>query len=61
MQAKVGDQIVVHGRRAGQPDRRGTVTDVRGESGGPPFMVRWQDSDHDDLFFPGTDATVVSP
>jgi hypothetical protein len=60
MHAKVGDRIVVHGRQAGQPDRDCTVLEVRHENGEPPYVVRWGDSDHEDLYFPGSDATVVS-
>ena len=60
MHATVGDRIVVHGRQAGQPDRHCTVLEVRHENGEPPFLVRWDDSDREDLYFPGSDATVVS-
>jgi hypothetical protein len=31
---------------------------VHGDNGGPPFMVRWQDSGHEALVFPGPDAHV---
>lgn len=60
MNAKVGDRIVVGGHRVGQPDRRCTVLEVRHENGDPPYLVRWDDSDHEDLYFPGSDAKVVS-
>jgi len=26
--------------------------------GGPPYLVRWNDSGHETLYFPGNDATV---
>lgn len=58
MQANVGDRIVIRGHRIGQPDRDCEVVEVRGEHGGPPYVVRWEDSDHDSLFFPGPDAEV---
>jgi hypothetical protein len=58
MQASVGDQIVIHAHRIGQPDRDGEVVDVRGSDGGPPYMVRWGDNGHEALFFPGSDASV---
>jgi hypothetical protein len=60
MHAKVGDQIVVGGHRAGQPDRHCIVLEVRNDNGEPPYLVRWEDSGHEGLYFPGTDATVVS-
>ena len=32
----------------------------RGRDGSPPFVVRWSDSDHETLVFPG-DSTHVVP
>ena len=58
MQAQVGDEIVVHGHRTGEPDRDCEVIEVHGENGGPPYVVRWGDDGHQTLFFPGPDATV---
>jgi hypothetical protein len=58
MRAHVGDQIRVRGHRIDQPDRCGEILEVRGADDGPPFVVRWDDSDHEVLFFPGTDAEV---
>lgn len=58
MHAKVGDRIVIHGHRIGEPDRDCEVLEVRGEDGGPPYVVRWEDSGHECLFFPGSDASV---
>lgn len=60
MHAKVGDRIVIGGHRAGQPDRDCEVLEVRHEGGEPPYLVRWGDTGHEDLFFPGPDASVVS-
>ena len=58
MQAKVGDRIVIKGHHIGEPDRDCQVIEVHGPDGGPPYLVRWEDSDHDTLFFPGAGATV---
>lgn len=58
MQASVGDHIVIRGHRVGQAVRDCRVVEVRGTDGGPPYVVRWEDSDHDSLFFPGPDAVV---
>ena len=58
MNANPGDRIVIRGRHTGQPERACQVLEVRGEEGGPPYLVRWDDSGHETLFFPGTDATV---
>lgn len=58
MHAAVGDQLVVRGTTTGQPDRKGEVVEVRGPDGGPPFVVRWDDTGHATLFFPGSDCVV---
>jgi hypothetical protein len=58
MEAKVGDRIVIKGHHIGEPDRDCEVLEVHGESGGPPYLVRWGDSGHESLFFPGPDAAV---
>jgi hypothetical protein len=58
VQASVGDHIVIHGHRVGQPDRDGEVLEVRGRDGGSPFLVRWGDDGRETLYFPGSDAVV---
>lgn len=58
MQAKVGDRIVIKGHHVGEPDRDCEILEVRGHDGEPPYVVRWGDSGHEALFFPGSDAMV---
>ena len=58
MDAHSGDRIVIRGRHTGQAVRACRVVEVRGSGGGPPYLVRWDDSGHETLFFPGTDAIV---
>ncbi len=58
MGASVGDRIVIKGHRVGQPDRACEVLEVRGPDGEPPYVVRWADTGHETLFFPGSDAAV---
>ena len=57
MHATVGDRIVVRGHRVGEPDRDAQILSV-GPGGGPPYRVRWDDSGHESLFFPGNDASI---
>jgi hypothetical protein len=57
MHANVGDRIVIKGHRMGEPDRDCEVLKV-GPDGGPPYVVRWGDTGHEALFFPGSDAFV---
>lgn len=58
MKASPGDRIVIKGRRHGDPDRDGEITEVRGADGAPPYVVRWGDDGHVGLVFPGSDAVI---
>ena len=58
MEVAVGDRIVIKGHVVGEHDRDAEVLEVRGEDGGPPYLVRWGDTGHEGLFFPGSDARV---
>lgn len=58
MYAEVGDQYRARSRIIGHPDRVGEVLEVRGEHGAPPYIVRWDDTGHDVLVFPGSDAVI---
>ena len=59
MRAAVGDKIVVERHHVGEPHREAEILAVEGEDGAPPYRVRWEDTGHEGLFFPGSDATVV--
>lgn len=58
MKVEAGDRITVRGHRVGEPERHGEVLEVRGDDGGPPYRVRWDDDGHESLFFPGSDVVV---
>jgi hypothetical protein len=58
MRATVGDRIVVEGHHVGEPRRDCEVLEVHGENGSPPYLVRWSDSGHEALYYPGSDASV---
>jgi len=57
VKASVGDRITVLGHQVGERKRDGEVLEVRGDDGGPPYVVRWEDG-HESLFFPGNDANI---
>lgn len=59
MHASVGDEIIIHGRVTGNPDRRGEVLEARGPDGTPPYLVKFDDG-HEALVFPGPDVQVVT-
>jgi hypothetical protein len=50
--------LVIKGHRVGEPDRDAEILAVRGDNGGPPYVVRWSDDGREGLFFPGSDAYV---
>ncbi len=58
MKANVGDEIRIRGHHVGEPDRCGQILAVRGSDGDGPFVVRWDDTGHEVLLFPGPDAVV---
>ena len=56
LRASVGDRLVVrclHG-----PVRDGEILEVRHSDGTPPYWVRWSDTGHEALVYPGADASV---
>jgi hypothetical protein len=57
MEAQVGDELVVKGLHVGDPERKGVITEVHGQHGRPPYLVRWDDG-HESSFFPSS-GTVV--
>lgn len=58
MHATIGDQLIVHGAHVDDSGREGEIIEVRGQDGEPPFLVRWFDSGHEALVYPGPDAHV---
>ena len=61
MKAQTGDRLILAGTHVGDPQRVGLVVEVHGDDGAPPYLVRWEDSDHETLCFPGPDARVEAP
>jgi uncharacterized protein DUF1918 len=58
MRAYVGDRLVVKATHVGEPSRDAEVLEVHGADGAPPYLVRWSDTGHEGLVFPGPDAEV---
>ncbi len=57
LRARVGDLVVVEGRRVGQGRRIGEILEVLGESGREHYRVRWE-SDRESVFYPSSDSTT---
>jgi hypothetical protein len=50
--------MVIRRPHIGGPVREAEVLEVEHADGSPPYRVRWSDSGHESLFFPGPDAYV---
>ena len=61
MHAQVGDGLVIQGHQVGERRRTGEIVEVRGGDGGPPYLVRWDDSGRTTLLFPGSDCEIHHP
>ncbi|CAM3633351.1 DUF1918 domain-containing protein [Smaragdicoccus niigatensis] len=60
MRAKPGDWLVVESRSDGEHSRRALIQEVHSADGSPPYVIRWTDSGHEVLMFPGPDSHVVT-
>jgi hypothetical protein len=58
MKAQIGDQVIVASAQTGAPARTGTIVELRHPDGTPPYVVRWDDTGHEGVYFPGTDGRV---
>jgi Domain of unknown function (DUF1918) len=54
---RIGDLVVVEGRRVGQGRRIGEILEVLGEPGHQHYRVRW-DSERESVFYPSSGATI---
>ena len=61
MHAHKGDRIVVRSQHVGGPVRDAEILEVRHPDGSPPYVVRWSDTGHEGLYFPGPDAYIDHP
>lgn len=59
MKGQVGDRIAILSRHLDESVRECEIVGVHGTGGGPPYVVRWLDTGHFGIFFPGPDARVV--
>jgi CBS domain-containing protein len=56
--AMPGDRLVIGPHHLGEHQRDAEILEARGAAGGPPFLVRWEDSGRVSLLYPGSDAHV---
>ena len=58
MIAHTGDRLVLKGIHVGDPQRVGDIVEVPHSDGTPPYRVRWLDTNHEALVFPGPEGHV---
>lgn len=58
MYAEPGDRLMVASRFVDGPTRDGEILEVPHADGSPPYLVRWSDTGHQSLVFPGPDSRV---
>lgn len=58
MNARVGDHVLVKSSTVDRPSRDGEILEVHSADGTPPYVVRWSDTGHEALYYPGDDAEV---
>jgi hypothetical protein len=59
MQPEVGDELIVDSLRVNEPARRGEILQVRVDDGREHYVIRWDDTGHETLFFPGPTSRVL--
>lgn len=58
MHAQTGDRLIVRSPHLDEAVRDAEILEVRHPDGSPPYLVRWSDTGHEALIYPGPDATV---
>jgi CBS domain-containing protein len=58
LRARPGDRLVITPHHQGDRPRDAEILEARGPGGGPPFLVRWEDTGRVSLHYPGSDAVV---
>ena len=58
LSASPGDRLVIGLHHLGGRERDAEILEAHGDDGGPPFLVRWEDSGRVSLLYPGADARV---
>jgi hypothetical protein len=61
MKARAGDRLVLEGSHVGDPRRVGVILEVPHGDGSPPYLVRWLDTGHESLVFPGPESKIEPP
>jgi hypothetical protein len=58
MRARPGDHLVIEPKKVGVAARRGEILEVLPGSGGDHYRVRWEDDQHESIYFPAPGARI---
>jgi hypothetical protein len=58
MKAQVGDHLIIEGTTLSDPRRVGVIVEVSHPDGTPPYLVRWENDEHESLVIPGPTARI---
>ena len=58
MEAQPGDHLVIDTLKLGVPPRRGEIVEVIPGQTGEHYRVRWEDDDHETIYFPAAGARI---
>jgi Domain of unknown function (DUF1918) len=59
MHAEVGDELIVDSLHVDEAPRKGEILQVRVDNGREHYIVRWDDTGHESLFYPGPTSHVL--
>jgi hypothetical protein len=59
MQPEVGDELIVDSLHVNEPARKGEILAVRVDDGREHYVITWDDTGHETLFFPGPTSHVL--
>jgi hypothetical protein len=60
MKAAPGDLLVIEGTHLNDRKRHGLILEVHGPDGGPPYLVRWDDSATESVVIPTAGAHILT-
>lgn len=60
MKAAPGDWLMIEGTHVSDRKRHGLIVEVHGPDGGPPYLVRWDDTDAETVVVPSAGAHILT-
>jgi hypothetical protein len=58
VEAQVGSHLVIEPKKVGVAPRRGEIVEVLRGPGGEHYRVRWEDDQHESIYYPAPGAYI---